>query len=312
LGTVVAILNPGIMPPKKGKEDTGAFSLTLHSGDDTILEIGMARDVGFCKAVKKDGKECGAWVNSAKTEFCEWHLHAQVSKTQAGRMGVNTGSDRSALGRGGRAGSKISSNSKYVPGGERDAQERQGLLPREGGSRFDARTGSHYYIASTGGGLNSGAVGTPAYFPDRSATSLLDMDDDDPFIAEGQLSRDRESRLRKRLVAEEKERNVARTLAQISSGGAGGEYIRRRLGADSSSASEQRSQKSALVPKGGVLNSDTEGNVTGKRSAENIKLSPIKKTRLLTEKGIRHPGRESLGTKKRVSHTDEDDDLEIV
>ena len=28
-GTLIAILNPGIMPPKKGKEDTGAFSLTL-------------------------------------------------------------------------------------------------------------------------------------------------------------------------------------------------------------------------------------------------------------------------------------------
>jgi minichromosome maintenance protein 10 len=312
LGTVVAILNPGIMPPKRGKEDTGAFSLTLHNGDDTVLEIGIARDLGFCKAVKKDGKECGSWVNSAKTEYCEWHLHAQVSKAQAGRMGVNSGSNRSGLGGGGGPGSKSSSNPTHVPGRGRGAKEGQGLLPRKGGHRFDVHTGSHYYIASTGGGSNSGVVGTPTYYPDRSAANLLDMDDNDPFIAEGQLSRDSESRLRKRLVAAEKERNIARNLAQMNSGGAGGEYIRQRLGVASSSVSEQRSQKPALGPRVDVMNSDRDGKGRGKRSAESVRLSPIKKTRLVTEKGIRHPGRESLGAKNGPSRADEDDDLEIV
>ena len=49
----------------------------------------------------------------------------------------------------------------------------------------------------------------------------------------------------------------------------------------------------------------------GKRSAESIRLSPVKKTRLLTEKGIRHPGRESIGTKNGLTNGD-DDDLDIV
>jgi minichromosome maintenance protein 10 len=313
LGTVVAILNPGIMPPKKGKEDTGAFSLTLHSGDDTVLEIGTARDLGFCKAVKKDGKECGSWVNSARTEYCEWHLNAQVSKAQAGRMGVNTGSNGSGLGGGGGGpGARNRFNSVRVPGPERQAKERQGLLPRRQGQQFDSHTGSHYFIASSGGGSNAGVVGTPAYHPDRSAANLLDMDDDDPFIAEGQLSRDKESRLRKRLVAEEKERSIARNLAEMNSGGAGGEYIRQRLGVDGSSTSEQGSQRSALAMKVGIMNSDPAGKGNGKRSAESVRLSPIKKTRLLTEKGIRHPGRESLGAKNGLGTANDDDDLDII
>ena len=266
LGTVVAILNPGIMPPKKGKEDTGAFSLTLHSGDETVLEIGTARDLGFCKAIKKDGKECGAWVNSTKTEFCEWHLNVQVSKAQAGRMGVNTGSNGSGLGGGdGGRGAKPHFGSVRVPGQEREARERQGLLPRKEGQRFDTHTGSHYFIASSGGGSSSAIQGTPAYHSGRSATNLLDMDDDDPFVTEGQLSRDKDSRLRKRLVAEEKERKIARNLGQMNSGGAGGEYIRQRLGVEVSSVSEQRSQRSALATKVGIMNSDPAGNGNGKK-----------------------------------------------
>ena len=312
LGTVVAILNPSIMPPKKGKEDTGAFSLTLHSGDDTVLEIGTARDLGFCKAVKRDGKECGSWVNSAKTEYCEWHLNAQISKTQAGRMGVNTGSNGSGLGRGdGGPAARNRFNSVRVPGRGREAKERQGLLPKKEGPRFDSHTGSHYFIASSGGGSNSGISGTPAYRSDKSAANLLDMDDDDPFIAEGQLSRDKESRLRKRLVDEEKERSIARNLARNNSGGAGGEYIRQRLGVDSSCSSEQASQRSAPVLKVGIMNSDPAGKGNRKRPAESVRLSPVKKTRLLTEKGIRHPGRESLGGRHDHGHVD-DDDLDIV
>jgi minichromosome maintenance protein 10 len=312
LGTVVAILNPGVMPPKKGREDTGAFSLTLHSGDDTVLEIGTARDLGFCKAIKKDGKECGSWINSAKTEYCEWHLNAQVSKAQAGRMGVNTGSNASGLGGGGGTEARNRFSSGRVTGRGREAKERQPLLPRKGGQRFDSHTGSHYFIASSGAASNSGAVGTPAYHPDRSAANLLDMVDDDPFTADGQLSRDNGSRLRKRLVAEEKERCIARNLAQMNSGGAGGDYIRQRLGVDGSSTGQPGSQRSALAMKVGIMNSDPSGKGNGKRSAESVRLSPIKKTRLLTENGIRHPGRESLGAKNGLGHTDDGDDLDIV
>ncbi|UKZ79726.1 hypothetical protein TrVFT333_007486 [Trichoderma virens FT-333] len=54
-GTVVAILNPNVMPPPPGRQDTGRFSLVINSDEDTILEIGSARDLGFCQSIKKDG-----------------------------------------------------------------------------------------------------------------------------------------------------------------------------------------------------------------------------------------------------------------
>ncbi len=312
LGTVIAILNPAIMPPKKGKEDTGAFSLTLHSGDDTVLEIGSARDLGFCKAVKKDGKECGAWVNSAKSEICEWHLNAQVTKAQARRMGVNTGSNANGFGSiASGTSSRNRVNSVRGRGEKPNVGEGRGLLPRQGGQRFDNHTGSHYFIASSGTGATSRGTAAPVYHPDRSAANLLDMDDD-PFIAERHLSRDKDARLRKRLVAEEKERTIARDLAKMSSGGAGGEYIRQRLGVEQSSKDEPGSQRSALAAKVGIMTSGSGSNGNGKRTADSVRLSPIKKTRLLTDKGIRHPGRESLGAKNDDGNADEDDELDIV
>lgn len=281
-GTVVAILNPGIMPPKKGKEDTGVFSLTLHSGEDTVLEIGTARDLGFCKAIKKDGKACESWVNCAKVEYCDWHLHVQVDKTKAGRMGVNTGSN--SFGPGGRGAAGQGMKGRFHSLQERTGRwgsvEAGGLLPREGGQRFDRATGSHYYIASSGGTALSGGSGTPIYQPDRNAANLLDLNDEDPFIAEGQLSRDKESRLRKRLVAQEREREIARNLGAKGSSGAGGEDMRHRAGISTSSADLPESQ--AKAAKAGIMAGTGLANANRKRTAASVRLSPVKKTRLLT------------------------------
>ncbi|KAL8721984.1 MAG: hypothetical protein Q9225_001459, partial [Loekoesia sp. 1 TL-2023] len=44
-GTVIAILNPNIMPPPPHNPHNNRFSLTLNSNDDTILEIGTSRDL---------------------------------------------------------------------------------------------------------------------------------------------------------------------------------------------------------------------------------------------------------------------------
>ena len=302
-GTVVAILNPAIMPPKKGKEDTGAFSLTLHSSDDTVLEIGTARDLGFCKAVKKDGKECGSWVDATKSVYCEWHVNAQVTRVQSSRMGVNTGTNGFSNGRG--QGSKLHYNARGSNGNLDD-----GLLPRKEGRQFDKHTGTQYFIAGSAAGSGRSG-GAPVYQGDRSAAKLLDLDDDDPFIAEGQLSRDKDARLRKRLIVQEKERAIARDLGKMGTGGAGGEYMRQRTGTGAPEASEQGSQRSALAAKVGIMSSGAEEKGSGKRSAENVRLSPVKKTRLMTQKGIRHPGRESLGV-RHEGDAAEDDDLDII
>ena len=77
-----------IMPPKN--KDSGAFSLKLSSSEETVLEIGTASDLGFCKATKRDGKECLQWIDGRKTEFCEFHISLKVDKARKGRMEFNT------------------------------------------------------------------------------------------------------------------------------------------------------------------------------------------------------------------------------
>jgi minichromosome maintenance protein 10 len=297
-GTVVAILNPGIMPPKKGKEDTGAFSLTLHNGEDTLLEIGSARDLGFCVAMKKDGKQCGSWVNLTKTQVCEFHLNVQVTRTQSGRMGVNTGSN--AIGRA-VSGSRL--RNRLVAGARGGRGSKRRILPGNEGRKFDSGSQSHYFMVSSGEAQKQTNCAKKGEFFEKSAAALLELDDDDPFIAEGRLSRDTQSRLKKRLLDQEKELEIADRLTSMGSGGAGGEYLRHRIAPNpdgqtpSSSASvEAGRKKSALATKNDIMRAGT--NTNGKRASDSVRLSPMKKTRFLTEKGIREAGRESLGGKR--------------
>jgi minichromosome maintenance protein 10 len=299
-GTVVAVLNPGIMPPKKGKEDTGTFSLTLNSSDDTVLEIGTARDLGFCNAIKKDGQKCGDWVDSSKTEICEFHLSQQIARTQSKRMGVNTGSNEM------REKNRIGAHAKN---GTHDRAMGTGLTKE--GHQFDKNTGSHYYIASSTAG-NANTRGTaPRHYGDRKAAHLLDLDDDDPFLAEGQLARDdKAGRLRKHLARMEQEQKISRILGADGTGGAGGEYMRKRAGIESGAEKMEKTsiQRTAAEAKINIMGN---GGANKKRTAQEVRLSPAKKTRFITDRGIKVAGRESLPAKD-AGMEDDDDDLDIV
>lgn len=299
-GTVVAILNPSIMPPKLGKEDTGAFSLTLNSGDDTVLEIGTARDLGFCNAVKKDGKECGDWVDSSKTSVCEFHLSQQLTRTQSKRMGVNTGSN-DMRGK--------NHNEFYEKKGMHEQAMGTGL--KKEGRQFDKFTGTHYYVASSASG-NANTRGTaPRHHGDRNAAHLLDLDDEDPFLAEGQLSRDdKAGRLRKHLARMEQESKIGRILGADGTGGAGGEYMRKRAGIESGTEKMEKTsiQRTAAEAKVNIMGN---GSANKKRTAQEVRLSPAKKTRFITERGIKVAGRESLPA-KNAGIEDDEDDLDIV
>lgn len=139
-GTLIAILNPGVFPPRDKR--TGQFSLKLGSSEDTILEIGTARDLGFCKSVKKDGQECGSWIDKRKTEFCEYHVHLQVEKSKRGRMEVNT-----------------------MAGFGRGLAGRNGARPAETNKQYDSYLHETMYVL-------------PKHMSGRSAANRLDQDDD--------------------------------------------------------------------------------------------------------------------------------------
>lgn len=324
-GTVIAILNPSIMPPPPGKADTNRFSLTLSSSDDTVLEIGSSRDLGFCKAVRKDGKVCESWIDSRKTEFCDFHVDVQVRKTKSSRMEVNSGVG--LFGPGGRTGSRTGT----FGGPKRNKQGQgfrdDGLKPE--GKAYDRSTASTYYVAPAPTGYAAGSN----FARGRSAASLLDAED--PFIAAGTFSRhdgNKQDRMRKRLADQERERNIARNLggAGGSSGGVGAEYLRVRHG-DSSNKSDDNpnNDPGSSNPNSEVTAASILDAGKGIRKAGSINLGPRKrahdgddsgkrggkpavnkKTRFMTPKGIREAGRESFGASQQP--VDDDDELDII
>lgn len=330
-GMLVAILNPTIMPPPKGKADTNRFSLSLSSSDDKVLEVGFAQDISFCKAVRKDGKTCQAWVDGRKTEFCDFHVDLQVRRTQAGRMGVNNGPGM--LGPGGQSGSRTG----FYGGGKRPNKNQTGLKPENG--RYDMASQSVYYVAPGSKSRNGGGSGTGynPFLSGQSASRLLDAEDEDPFIAAGMMGRgmeNREERMRRKLAEQQRERDITKKLITAGGGsGVGSEYLRARTGSSSSTPNPKSEEN---VKPGDVTNAL---DPNGLRKANAVKLSPlkrgfdkphdsgVKKTRFITAKGIKEAGRESLGgpssealvqasTGNNAAADDDDDDdddeLDIV
>jgi minichromosome maintenance protein 10 len=333
VGTLVAILNPDIMPPRN--RDTGKFSLKLTSSDDTVLEIGMARDLDFCHAIRKDGKECGQWIDSRKTEYCEFHVQLQVDKSRKGRMEINT---MVGMGKGPSGGGKYG---MFAGRGGPKGDE----LRREG--KFHDR-GLHetVYIAPRPGG----------------SAKLIDRDEQ---AWERGASRD--ERFRKQLAEKEKERELAKRLGKMGEGSTGGDYMKMKgvvPGSLPIRGSTPSQGPSSSAPERSLVN-DFRGLLN--RKADDVSLAPIKRKRttsvksgqssepmgwggafrrgllpspkkerpdsalrgvrgvspakkkarlLLPEKGIREPGRDSLGVMDvgllAAMDDDDDDDLEVI
>lgn len=338
VGTVIAILNTSIMPPTQAA--TNKFSLTVNSSEDTILEIGKARDLGFCKSIKKDGKTCDNWVDARHTEYCEFHAAMALEKTRAARMEVNTGS---SFGRGAkkrrfeppRSDPWRYKNSRLISSTQVDAA----------GKKREADRGA-LYIRQDGVGKVQVVQNS------RSAANLLD---DEYLTGDAFHYGTKATRMRQRLAQKEKERELAKLLAR-DGGGLGADYMRtqnnelqpldpnyvppsglppeidvkelglldrraedirlspvkRKRTADSptsslSAATRGMGGTSAARGWGGALSKDLGRMKDGESLT--VKAPVQKKTRIMTEKGIRTPGRESLGLKGSLL---DDDDGELV
>ncbi|KAH8809901.1 hypothetical protein F5882DRAFT_390961 [Hyaloscypha sp. PMI_1271] len=313
-GTIIAILNPLFMAPPRGKADTGKFSLTLNSDADTVLEIGSARDLGFCKTVKRDGKTCASWVDKRHTEFCDYHVNETLKKTHAARMEVNT----MTFGKGGY------NNARKLNSKDKTGNFDRGRQEETKKTRYDRESHSQIYIGK------------------RSTVNMLDDVDFDPDAFHRGSTK--EERMTRRLLAQEKEYELGRKLSEMGSG-LGADYMRKGR----SSRPDPSSSISVAEP---PPDAASLGLLSGK--AKDVALSPVKrkranttsstaamgwgsnltkelgrmkngenlqpvkkKTRFVTEKGIREAGRESFGGEvaKAVANDlddDDDDDLDIV
>lgn len=330
VGTVIAVLNPDIMPPRN--RDIGQFSLKLSSSEDTVLEIGMARDLGFCKAMKKDGKECGSWVDARKTHYCAFHVELQVERSKRGRMEVNT---MTGFGKG--PGSRVRGGYGMFGGrgGVGTGRDKDDGLTRQG-MFHDKYLHETVYIAPGG----------------RSAAQLLDND--------GMFERgfSRAELHRKRLAEKEKERELAKKLGELGNG-IGGQYMKLK-GADTPNLP---ASGDTIGNEASTTNQDKANDIGEEalgllgRKAGDVTLSPVKRKRgtggkgaasepmgwsgafkrgllspkkkeresspakkrarfMLDKKGIREPGRDSLGGLDvgllAAMDDDDDDDLDII
>jgi len=322
-GTIIAILNPGFMPPPKGKEATGKFSLTLNSSSDTILEIGSSRDLGFCKSIKKDGKSCDSWVDKRHTEFCNFHVNMSIEKAKSNRMELNTMTFGKGRGRGTGGFGERKFNSRDMAG-MLEAREKEKTAEK---TRYDRGSHSQIYISK------------------RSTASMLD---DVDYDADAFHRGSKEERITKQILAKEKERELAKKLGGGMGTGLGADYMRKKtaqVDPTSNNSSEMHAEPPPDAAALGLLNGKAMdmqlgpikrkrtntvsssaavgwgGNLTKElgRMKNGESLQPIqKKTRFVTEKGIREAGRESFGgdaVKVSVNDfddDDDDDDLDIV
>lgn len=330
-GTVIAILNPSIMPPPRGKSDTGRFSLVLNSSDDTVLEIGTARDLGWCSSLCKTGKPCAAWVDKRHTSVCEFHVDRVVEQARRGRMEVQGMSAPFAPGGRDRRTGHYGVSGRRKGGSDDNSHSQKSGLVREG-PQYDRESRSTYFMAAPSPAFlrNGGGGG-------NTAAQLLDAELDPWTRGSGS----KEERLRRRLAEREREDDIARKLGD-GGNGAGSEYLRRRrqqnasTQASSVSDGSERprshfgpppySSDSADPNGGGIFDAASLRNT----NAQAVHLSPLKKqkkrkslldgvgsdcrsgdgadddgagagasvrkkTRFVTAKGIREAGRDSLG-----------------
>ncbi|KAH6647585.1 hypothetical protein BKA67DRAFT_662363 [Truncatella angustata] len=262
-GTLIAILNPTVMPPPKGREATNKFSLVINSDGDAILEIGTARDLGYCKSVKKDGNLCNSWVNKKRTEFCEFHMNLALEKHRLLRQDVN------AFGGGFGANNKKHLREKYNRGKKDEVDRKHG--------RYDRDTHSHFFVSKA------------------SAATLLDGD----HMLPGQVA-DRVERgeaIRRRLASQEKEREIMKQLGSAGRG-AGRDYMnlsRAKLGADA--LGTMPGTPNDLPGDERAKPMDAKSLGIGQGTSTKISLSPIKRKR--ENSTVNHPASSMLSSNSR-------------
>ncbi|KAK9761083.1 hypothetical protein K7432_014278 [Basidiobolus ranarum] len=87
LGSMVAILNPKILRPT----DRSANVAIQVDHPNKFMNMGESVDFGLCTAVKKDGLNCNAVIDSRLGEYCESHLLMSYRKQRMNRMEFATG-----------------------------------------------------------------------------------------------------------------------------------------------------------------------------------------------------------------------------
>ncbi|KAG8743855.1 hypothetical protein FRC10_011323 [Ceratobasidium sp. 414] len=94
-GAVLAILNPRILKPFQRTAGNphprdNALAITPENAD-SIEILGYSRDLGSCRATKRDGNPCGSWCDRRVSDVCEYHIQHAVKGRRAARPEFTAG-----------------------------------------------------------------------------------------------------------------------------------------------------------------------------------------------------------------------------
>ncbi|XP_005184561.1 protein MCM10 homolog [Musca domestica] len=76
-GTCLAVLNPTVF--EKRSENTDVACLSIDTAAKVMI-LGQSKDLGACKAVKRNGEICNALVNLSECDTCVFHVKQEFSK----------------------------------------------------------------------------------------------------------------------------------------------------------------------------------------------------------------------------------------
>ncbi|KAG9098920.1 hypothetical protein FRC07_010574, partial [Ceratobasidium sp. 392] len=166
-GAVLAILNPRILKPFQRTAGNphprdNALAITPENAD-SIEVLGQSRDLGSCRAAKRDGNPCGSWCDRRVSDVCEYHIQHAVKGRRAARPEFSAGT----------ADLSTPSNPKSKFGKQaHDPSRKWGLLP----SASQQNAAASYESAKMGGGATyivDGQVLPSSGGPDASDVTRL-------------------------------------------------------------------------------------------------------------------------------------------
>ena len=92
VSSVIGLLNPKIMFGEKDSKYTNKNEICSLTVDNStkVLVMGTAKDLGYCKAVKKNDEICGALINLSEEDYCVYHIKTAYKKFSQKRAEIQT------------------------------------------------------------------------------------------------------------------------------------------------------------------------------------------------------------------------------
>ncbi|KAI8043040.1 protein MCM10 homolog [Drosophila gunungcola] len=76
-GLCLAVLNPSIFERRAGSSDVACLSI---DSSQKVMILGQSKDLGTCRATKKNGDKCTSIVNTTDCDYCIFHVKQEYGK----------------------------------------------------------------------------------------------------------------------------------------------------------------------------------------------------------------------------------------